>query len=315
MSQVYIPDVLAVASFYKDWAGHGKGVGNYLVLRRVFRVDDTPDSKLFVPRGRHPGPRPGQDRAVRSGEDHRVRDALLVRVRRRRRQGPAPAPGGDDAQVHRPQASLRAPHPRRKVQLAEVAALRRPAHGSRSAGPDARQLRLRPRAGQGRSSTPSWPSSASDRRPSSRRSAGSRRGPSRRRSTSRRSGTGVDELAAEHGAAGAADPRQLQVGAQHAGRPTAPASASTRPPAARSATGSTSRTARSPTTRSSCRAPGTPARGTPPGTAAPTSPPCWARRWPTRSSRSRSCAPCTPSTPAWPAASTSSTRSGARSRG
>ena len=31
VEQVYIPDLLAVASFYKDWAGHGGGVGNYLV--------------------------------------------------------------------------------------------------------------------------------------------------------------------------------------------------------------------------------------------------------------------------------------------
>jgi len=30
INQVYIPDVLAVASFYKDWAGHGGGLSNYL---------------------------------------------------------------------------------------------------------------------------------------------------------------------------------------------------------------------------------------------------------------------------------------------
>ncbi len=30
VEQVYIPDLLAVASFYKDWAGIGAGVGNYL---------------------------------------------------------------------------------------------------------------------------------------------------------------------------------------------------------------------------------------------------------------------------------------------
>jgi Ni,Fe-hydrogenase I large subunit len=30
VEQVYIPDLLAVASFYKDWAGYGEGVGNYL---------------------------------------------------------------------------------------------------------------------------------------------------------------------------------------------------------------------------------------------------------------------------------------------
>src|SRR5512142_3031743 len=31
VDRVYIPDLLAVASFYKDWAGIGQGVGNYLV--------------------------------------------------------------------------------------------------------------------------------------------------------------------------------------------------------------------------------------------------------------------------------------------
>jgi hydrogenase large subunit len=30
VNQVYIPDVLAVASFYKDWAGYGGGLSNYL---------------------------------------------------------------------------------------------------------------------------------------------------------------------------------------------------------------------------------------------------------------------------------------------
>jgi len=30
IEQVYIPDVLAIASFYKDWGAIGKGVGNYL---------------------------------------------------------------------------------------------------------------------------------------------------------------------------------------------------------------------------------------------------------------------------------------------
>ncbi len=30
VEQVYIPDLLAIASFYKDWAGIGKGFGNYM---------------------------------------------------------------------------------------------------------------------------------------------------------------------------------------------------------------------------------------------------------------------------------------------
>lgn len=51
VSQVYIPDLLAVASFYKDWAGLGGGVGNYLAYGD-YPTDTTgnPDA-LWLPRG------------------------------------------------------------------------------------------------------------------------------------------------------------------------------------------------------------------------------------------------------------------------
>src|SRR5690242_2829585 len=32
VTRVYIPDLLAIASFYKDWAGRGRGIGNYLAF-------------------------------------------------------------------------------------------------------------------------------------------------------------------------------------------------------------------------------------------------------------------------------------------
>jgi len=51
VAQVYIPDVLAVASFYKDWAGIGAGLGNYLTYGDY--PSDTrnkPETFLF-PRG------------------------------------------------------------------------------------------------------------------------------------------------------------------------------------------------------------------------------------------------------------------------
>jgi Ni,Fe-hydrogenase I large subunit len=50
VSRVYIPDVLAVASFYKDWAGHGAGVGNYLVYGE-YPEDDAARPALFLPSG------------------------------------------------------------------------------------------------------------------------------------------------------------------------------------------------------------------------------------------------------------------------
>ena len=48
--RVYIPDLLAVASFYKDWAGYGRGVGNYLAYGE-YPDDDTASPKLFLPGG------------------------------------------------------------------------------------------------------------------------------------------------------------------------------------------------------------------------------------------------------------------------
>jgi Ni,Fe-hydrogenase I large subunit len=48
--RVYIPDLLAVASFYKDWAGHGRGIGNYMSYGE-YPNDDTGTPSLFLPRG------------------------------------------------------------------------------------------------------------------------------------------------------------------------------------------------------------------------------------------------------------------------
>jgi [NiFe] hydrogenase large subunit/hydrogenase large subunit len=50
VARVYIPDVLAVASFYKDWAGYGAGAGNYLVYGE-YPEDEGPNAPLFLPSG------------------------------------------------------------------------------------------------------------------------------------------------------------------------------------------------------------------------------------------------------------------------
>jgi len=50
VDRVYIPDLLAVASFYKDWAAVGRGVGNYLVYGE-YPEDDSFNPVLFFPRG------------------------------------------------------------------------------------------------------------------------------------------------------------------------------------------------------------------------------------------------------------------------
>jgi hydrogenase large subunit len=50
VTKVYIPDLLAIASFYTDWAGHGRGVGNYLAYGDYPEPDLGPE-ELYVPRG------------------------------------------------------------------------------------------------------------------------------------------------------------------------------------------------------------------------------------------------------------------------
>jgi Ni,Fe-hydrogenase I large subunit len=47
VEQVYIPDLLAVASFYKEWAGYGEGLGNFMVY------GEFPDAagNLLFPQG------------------------------------------------------------------------------------------------------------------------------------------------------------------------------------------------------------------------------------------------------------------------
>ncbi|HUM11248.1 MAG TPA: nickel-dependent hydrogenase large subunit [Myxococcaceae bacterium] len=50
VTKVYLPDVLAVAGFYKDWAGVGGGVGNYMVYGEYPESDDDKPA-LFLPSG------------------------------------------------------------------------------------------------------------------------------------------------------------------------------------------------------------------------------------------------------------------------
>ena len=55
VARVYIPDLLAIAGFYKDWAGYGAGVGNYLVYGEYPEGDGANPPRFFpsgVIRGR-----------------------------------------------------------------------------------------------------------------------------------------------------------------------------------------------------------------------------------------------------------------------
>ena len=264
---------------------------------------------------RHPQPRPLEGRALRPLEDHRAGQALLVRVRGRATTRAFTPPGRDVAQVHRPEAALRAARHRRQVQLAQVAALRRPADGGRAPLADARRLRLGHTRGQRARGRRARRSSTSAPTPSSPPSAVSPPGASRRCSSPSRWRAGSTISAANMARRRAPHPRQLQVGTRRPGRRNARARASTRHP--RGALGPLGphqgrRDRR--TTSASCPAPGTPGLATPPASAGPTRRLSSARPSPTRASRSRSSAPSTRSTRAWPAGSTSSTRSGVSSR-
>ena len=51
VTQVYIPDLLLVASFYKEWASLGRGPGNYLSVGDFPTTTSGDPSDLWLPRG------------------------------------------------------------------------------------------------------------------------------------------------------------------------------------------------------------------------------------------------------------------------
>jgi Ni,Fe-hydrogenase I large subunit len=51
VEQVYIPDVVAIARAYPEWARIGRGIGNYLSYGE-FPLDDSDAPRLLLPRGR-----------------------------------------------------------------------------------------------------------------------------------------------------------------------------------------------------------------------------------------------------------------------
>jgi len=51
VDQVYIPDTIAIAKFYKDWGNRGEGVGNFLCYGDFPSTSATDTNSLFFPRG------------------------------------------------------------------------------------------------------------------------------------------------------------------------------------------------------------------------------------------------------------------------
>ncbi|MEA3277867.1 MAG: nickel-dependent hydrogenase large subunit [Pseudomonadota bacterium] len=51
VDQVYLPDFMAIARFYKDWAGKGEGLGNFLSFGDFPQYDVSDETGFFFPRG------------------------------------------------------------------------------------------------------------------------------------------------------------------------------------------------------------------------------------------------------------------------
>ncbi len=51
VDEVYVPDTLAIAGFYKDWGGQGEGLGNFMTFGEFPTAQMNDLDKLTVPRG------------------------------------------------------------------------------------------------------------------------------------------------------------------------------------------------------------------------------------------------------------------------
>ena len=159
IDNVYIPDLLAIASFYKDWGAIGGGISSQNLLSYGEFPDianDDSNKSLLMPRGAIINGKLDRGAAGRPegpGADPGVRRPQLVQVRRRD-QGPAPVRRRDRAQLRARQGHQghedrdRVDRRERQVLVGQVAALARQRDGSRPAG----ALRDRLRDGQAPSS-------------------------------------------------------------------------------------------------------------------------------------------------------------------
>ena len=108
VDEVYLPDTLAIAGFYKDWFQRGEGLGNFMTFGD-FPADGGGDRSVLAG-GRHPRPRPSPYRAGRArrpGAGAGVRRSFLVRLFGRPERRPAPLRRRDDAELFRAEAALR----------------------------------------------------------------------------------------------------------------------------------------------------------------------------------------------------------------
>ena len=100
VDQVYVPDTLAIAGFYKDWASQGEGLGNFLCYGD-FPSHGINDPKTFlVPRGAILDRDLSTIHEVDLQDPGQIQEFVsprLVRLRGRQGQGAAPVRRRDDA--------------------------------------------------------------------------------------------------------------------------------------------------------------------------------------------------------------------------
>ncbi len=147
VTRVYIPDVLAVASFYKDWAAIGGGIGSYLVYGE-YPDDDGPNPAKFLPGG-----------VIWDKNLGKVEDFNPEKVSEYVTHSWYEYGGGDAKALHPSVGETlpnytgpKPPYDRlheRQVQLAQVAALRGPTRRGRTPRADARRVRARTASREG----------------------------------------------------------------------------------------------------------------------------------------------------------------------
>ena len=78
VEQVYVPDVLAVAGFYKDWFARGEGVGNFLSYGDYSSGQPERREHVSVPERHRFGPRSDKSPSRGPVADHGVCQPRLV---------------------------------------------------------------------------------------------------------------------------------------------------------------------------------------------------------------------------------------------
>ena len=307
VDEVYLPDTLAIASFYKDWfkPGHGEGVGNFMTYGD-FPAKGSADPKTFlVPRGAILGRDLSHIEEVDLNAEGDIQEFVA--------HSWYDYSGGKEEGLHpyRGETNLNYSGPKPPYDHLDTSAsyswLKSPRWKGHAmeVGPLARVLML---YASGHEPTRELAHKALAQLDLPLEAMFSTMGRTAARTLECKIFADVmpqwfDALMANIKAGDVRTFNREALGALDLAAPCAGRGIHSRRPAARWHTGSSSTTARSRTIRPWCRAPGMRARAMRPAPRDPTRRHSRGRRCMTRSSRSRSCARSTASIPAWPARS------------